>query len=367
MEIYSEFPCKTRNELNKEADRIAKLISADINNHISRKHKLDFTNAVVYTIKSRDNIYVGSTTNFQLRKKQHGQKIIRGDENSKLYQQIKANKKEWDMKVYRNVVCTSSQELQKEEEKVRTLLKADLNSKRASCKVGNGPIVKTKPVPEPIQQPQLEKDKKKTIVQLTAKRYTYIGAVDDFEEEKAKHTDFVAQYKRGRLMYHNVICEWISLADFDWSIKVYSEFEFGSLTNTTDGYHDLPEVETELERIRLLLKKTGDYDYVDTRAQQLIYREQEWTLLPDPVGWAAKVEDLEELPKKFFHRRLMKFYNFNGTKVFWSSRHIRCVHHGVKHKICRHCLLDPETDKKAYLRDIDYYELVERGRYRKGG
>lgn len=364
MKVYAEFPCQSRAQLNAEVKRLEKELNANMDMKTTSKKtpkssnkKGDFSNAVVYAIRSRDSVYVGSTTNFRKRKDQHASKLYNSDDNSKLYSTIRNNNNEWQMEIHSQVKCENWRHLRKEEERIRIALNADLNVNAASTEVA--------PEPEPVEEPK--KDKKKTIVQLTAKRYTYIGAVDDFEEEKAKHTDFVAQYKRGHLMYHNVICEWISLADFDWSIKIHSEFEFRSRTNTTDGYHDPPEVEAELERIRLLLKETGDYDYVDSRAQQLIYREQEWTLLSDPVGWATKVDELEVLPKKFFHRRIGKFYNFNGTKVFWASRHIRCVHHGVKHKICRHCLLDPETDKKAYLRDIDYYQHVEKQRYRKGG
>lgn len=362
MKELKEFPCENRAKLNAEVKRLEKELNTNMDlkpapkkNIKSCPKKGDFSNAVIYTVEVGDLFFVGSTTNFEKRKIQIANKIFSPDETSELFIAIRKNKNEWTMTIHSKVNCDNWRQLRKEEDRIRALLDH------------KGEKQEVAPEPEPAQEVEIEKDQKKTIFTITAKRYAFVGATDDFESEKEKHTDYVAQYKRGRLMYHQVITEWISMADFDWSIDFHSEFEFGSLTNTTDGYHDFPEVEAEIERIRLDSKKTGDYDYVDSRAQQLIYREQEWTMIPDPVGWAANVEDLEDLPEKFFHRRIGKFYNFNGTKVFWASRHIRCVHHAVKHKICRNCLLDPATDKKSYLRNIDYYKMVEQKRYRRGG
>ena len=71
----------------------------------------------------------------------------------------------------------------------------------------------------------------------------------------------------------------------------------------------------------------------------------------DPVGWAAEVEDcsksssIDELESLFQWRE------------DFGRRHIRCVP-PVKHKICRHCLLD--SDEK-YLRKIDYYKPSKQG------
>jgi len=362
MKVLKEFPCENRTQMNAEVKRLEKELNTNMDLKPNTKEKStncpqkgDFSNAVVYTIQTDKDIFVGSTTNFEKRKTQIANKIFSPNEDSELFTTIRKNKNKWIMKVHSQVECQNWRQLRKEEDRIRALLENKEEEQQAEV------------APEPVQEIEIEKDQKKTIFTITAKRYAFVGATDDFDAEKEKYTDYVAQYKRGRLMYHQVITEWISMADFDWSIDFHSEFEFGSLTNTTDGYHDLPEVEAEIERIRMGLKKTGDYDYVDSRAQQLIYREQEWTLIPDPVGWAAEVEDLEELPEKFFHRRIGKFYNFNGAKVFWASRHIRCVHHSVKHKICRNCLLDPTTDKKSYLRGIDYYKMVEEKRYRRGG
>lgn len=350
MEMYKEFPCKTRTQLNKEADRVATVIGADINANTSRKKKPEFSNSVVYTIRSRNNLYVGSTTNYRLRKKQHEQKIIRGDDTSKLYQKIKENNNEWEMKIYRRFQCTNSPQLRMEEEKVRELLKADLNSMRASHEAGTNPIENAT---ENIVLPEVTKDKKTTIYKITAKRYAFLGFTDDFEEEKKTHTENALLFQRGRLMFHNVLCERLNMADFDWNIEIHSEFDYSTQS----------DIDLELERIRLQLEKTGDFDYVDTRARQIIYREQEISMINDPNGWAADVQTLPELPKLFFKRRQGTFYNFNGTKVFWYGRDINCEHNTVKHKLCRHCLYNPLNNKKTYLRDIDYYKHVEEQRY----
>jgi len=97
----------------------------------------DYSKSVIYTIKSKDNIYVGSTLNFRSRKNNH--KTCLDNENSKeynykLYKTIRQNAGEWDMKAHSIFPCNSKMELSIEEERVRQLLKADMNMQ--SCGTG---------------------------------------------------------------------------------------------------------------------------------------------------------------------------------------------------------------------------------------
>jgi len=91
----------------------------------------DYSKSVIYTIRSKDNIYVGSTVNFRARKCQHKSNITNENRNSynvKLYKTIRDNDGEWDMKAHSIFPCNSKMELTIEEERVRQLLTADMNS-----------------------------------------------------------------------------------------------------------------------------------------------------------------------------------------------------------------------------------------------
>ena len=90
----------------------------------------DYSKALIYTIRSGDGLYIGSTTNFTKRKYRHNQ-CIEYNYQSKLYQHIKNNGGEWDMKPYKEFPCETKQQLNIEEERVRRELNADLNS--CSC------------------------------------------------------------------------------------------------------------------------------------------------------------------------------------------------------------------------------------------
>ena len=97
----------------------------------------DYSKSIIYTIRSKDNIYVGSTLNFRSRKNQH--KYCINNENSKaynvkLYKTIRDNDGEWDMQPHSIFPCNSKMELTIEEERVRRLLNADMNSQ--SCGTG---------------------------------------------------------------------------------------------------------------------------------------------------------------------------------------------------------------------------------------
>ena len=94
--------------------------------------KVDYQKGLIYTIKTGDSLYIGSTTDFRRRKYQH-KSNINTNHQTKLYQIIIQNNCEWDMKPYKLFPCNSKIELEIEEERVRCELNADLNTHR--CKV----------------------------------------------------------------------------------------------------------------------------------------------------------------------------------------------------------------------------------------
>tara|TARA_B110000285_G_C14896725_1_gene501226 strand:+ start:96 stop:803 length:708 start_codon:yes stop_codon:yes gene_type:complete len=85
----------------------------------------DYAKGIIYTIKSKDDLYVGSTTNFRQRKCCHKTAIKRGV--VKLYKTIRANGGEWDMQPFKEFPCDSLIQLHIEEERVRCELNANLN------------------------------------------------------------------------------------------------------------------------------------------------------------------------------------------------------------------------------------------------
>ena len=92
---------------------------------------VNYNNGLIYTIRTGDSVYVGSTCNFNRRKQQHKQSIY--NENSKeygikLYKTIRDNDGEWDIKPYKEFPCENKIQLTIEEERVRVGLNADLNS-----------------------------------------------------------------------------------------------------------------------------------------------------------------------------------------------------------------------------------------------
>ena len=97
----------------------------------------DYSKGIIYTIRSKDNIYVGSTVNFRSRKNQHKGYIYNENSpkyNRKLYKTIRENEGIWHMQPYSKYPCKDILELTIEEEKIRQLLKADLNMN--SCSTG---------------------------------------------------------------------------------------------------------------------------------------------------------------------------------------------------------------------------------------
>ena len=88
---------------------------------------VDYQKGLIYTIKTGDSLYVGSTTDFRKRKCKHKSLIKTKKERTKLYETIINNGDEWEMKPYKMFPCNSKLELEIEEEKIRRELNADLN------------------------------------------------------------------------------------------------------------------------------------------------------------------------------------------------------------------------------------------------
>ncbi len=92
-----------------------------------------YQNGVIYTIKTDNGLYVGSTINFRKRKNSHKTKCFNETDklyNIKLYQNIRENDGEYSIEIYKMFPCNSSEELIKEEEKVRKYLNSNLNMQK---------------------------------------------------------------------------------------------------------------------------------------------------------------------------------------------------------------------------------------------
>ena len=101
------------------------------------KKPIDYSKTIIYTIRSKDSIYVGSTTHFVNRKNQHKSNIYNEnvkEYNYKLYKTIRENNGEWDIQPYSKYPCNDVVEQTIEEQRICLLLKADMNSK--SCGTG---------------------------------------------------------------------------------------------------------------------------------------------------------------------------------------------------------------------------------------
>ena len=97
-----------------------------------KKH-IDYSKTVIYTISTGNSLYVGSTTNFTKRKNAHTNSISNvnnSNYNCKLYKAIRANGNEWCMLPHSKYQCNDKIEQTIEEERIRKLLNADLNSQR---------------------------------------------------------------------------------------------------------------------------------------------------------------------------------------------------------------------------------------------
>ena len=94
----------------------------------------DYSKGIIYTIKTDDGLYVGSTVDFKGRKYNHKSHIYNENKkeyNMKLFQNIRQNGGEYRIELYKPFPCNSKRELEKEEEEIRIELNANLNTIRA--------------------------------------------------------------------------------------------------------------------------------------------------------------------------------------------------------------------------------------------
>jgi len=171
----------------------------------------DYSKSIIYTIRSKDNIYVGSTLNFRARKCQH--KNCMNNENSpkynvKLYKTIRQNAGEWDMKAHSIFPCNSKLELTIEEERIRQLLNADMNMK--SCGTGLVGLTKSEHGKQYYEQhrDEISEQKKQYREQnrdeLIEKSKQYYDQHKDEHNEKMKqyyeqHRDEIREKRRQRV------------------------------------------------------------------------------------------------------------------------------------------------------------------------
>ena len=97
----------------------------------------NFSKSIIYTIRTADSVYVGSTTNFTRRKNEHKSNIYNENGkkyNQKIYQKIRENDYEWSMKPYKEFPCESKLQLEIEEERVRCELNNTINTN--CCRTG---------------------------------------------------------------------------------------------------------------------------------------------------------------------------------------------------------------------------------------
>ena len=95
---------------------------------------MEYQDAVVYTITTGDDFYVGSTRDFTDRWRDHKNTMANKNShkyNYKVYQKIRVNKNEWTMTIHHAFPCDTKQELKKEEQRTIDELKPTLNDRRA--------------------------------------------------------------------------------------------------------------------------------------------------------------------------------------------------------------------------------------------
>ena len=88
-----------------------------------------YENGVIYTIKTVDGIYVGSTVDFANRKSTHSTRVKSG-KMTLLYQNILKHGGQYEIEIHKMYPCKNRTELQMEEQKVADELNANLNTYR---------------------------------------------------------------------------------------------------------------------------------------------------------------------------------------------------------------------------------------------
>ena len=90
-----------------------------------------YQDGLIYTIKTDNGLYVGSTCDFAQRKRAHNSVCFNEDNKEhkrKLYQNIRENGGEYTIEIYKLFPCNSEKELCVEEEKVSNYLNPNLNT-----------------------------------------------------------------------------------------------------------------------------------------------------------------------------------------------------------------------------------------------
>ena len=154
----------------------------------------DYSKGIIYTIRSKDNIYVGSTLNFRSRKNKHKSSLYNenGKEyNIKLYKTIRANECEWDMQPYSKYPCKDILELTIEEERVRQLLKADMNSQ--SC--GRGGLT-------PKEYQKQYNDQHKDKIEKYKKQWYEENKNEISEQNKQRYEEHKDEINEKNKQYH---------------------------------------------------------------------------------------------------------------------------------------------------------------------
>ncbi len=91
----------------------------------------DYSKAVIYTIRTDDGLYVGSTINFKERKGEHKKCIYNENYNCKLYKNIRANDGNYRIEMYKPFPCNDKRELRQEEDRIMMEMNANLNTNKA--------------------------------------------------------------------------------------------------------------------------------------------------------------------------------------------------------------------------------------------
>jgi len=156
----------------------------------------DYSKAVIYTIRTGDSLYVGSTVNFRNRKYDHN-KILHGEHyknhNVKLYKKIRENGCVWDMKPHKEFPCENITQLTIEEERIRIELNADLNSH--TCHGFDDDYYKKYYIKNKDKIKQYEEENKEHIKER--KKQYRLNNIEAFKEKQKQH------YEKNK----EVICE----------------------------------------------------------------------------------------------------------------------------------------------------------------
>ncbi len=93
----------------------------------------DYSKAIIYTIKTDNGLYVGSTLDLHNRKTKHKNSLKKNYKGKgyKLYNNIRENNFNYQIEPYKPFPCNNRRELEEEEQRIIDELKPNLNSKRA--------------------------------------------------------------------------------------------------------------------------------------------------------------------------------------------------------------------------------------------